>query len=189
MCFQDKPSPRRDSPAGSVDISELTNQNDERRTPTPEPTRRKTPVNSPYTRARRNHSDSSSDSVRLFTPVRSLCDLDIEHYVLDDALDNSLVAPKLKPAYDEPPFPFLQEANKMYICKETNRPNSSIGFHESKSDTEAEMELRRPCSGNSRTRARRKKKQANPNEISLAQKLFLYKKVMAYKESNQSTEK
>lgn len=182
MCifFQPNRQPdagQRDNDSGSVDISEITNQNDERRSPTPEPTRsaRKSPVN------------SATPVYGVMNDVtiqgRSTSETDLSSY-----LKSSEIAPKLDPAYSEPPFQFLQEANKMYMhaleLKDYASSSSTAGSYDNKSDTEVECEKRRPLSAKIKNRHLRKtRRMSNPNELSLAQKLLVYKRVMAFKES------
>lgn len=105
-------------------------------------------------------------------------DKDLENYILEHSIN---IAPKLEPAYNESPFPKLQEVNKLYMHEldptHLCPPTSSFGCHDNKSDTEAELEARR-----SMTRAIHRRHR-NPNELTLAQKLFLHKQVMAFRES------
>ena len=101
---------------------------------------------------------------------------------------------KLEPAYKEPPFELMQSTSRLYTeevrasssrsSDTMSRPNSSLGYNDNKSEPEAEMDLRRPSSSCERRRTRNRKNLHNPNELSLAQKMFLYKNVMAYKESD-----
>ena len=185
ILFQGKSEPRSDSASGSVDISDLTNQRDDRddrRSPTPEPTvanNRKSPV---IVRS------ASDDSLTLIS-VLSRLDADQENYILEHSIT---IAPKLEPAYSEPPFPKLQEVNKTYmhydnthLCPPTH---SSFGCYDNKSDTEAELEGRRPKSRPFRRRFRNGTVLPNPNELTLAQKLLLHKQVMAYRDSECETD-
>lgn len=180
--FQGQPpdTNKRDSPTDSVDISNLTNQNEERRTPTPEPTRNnRSPVNSPYI--------PTSAMLGHFSKLRSFCDNDLAYLDLQNPTTS-----KLSPAYDESPFPYLQEANKIYMpgldIPEINKLHSTNDFADYMSDTEVET-IKRQCtmSANIRKRIRmhKRRREHNPNELSLAQKLLLYKNVMAYKDSNE----
>ena len=186
VLLQGKSEPRSDSASGSVDISDLTNQKDdrdERRTPTPEPTvanNRKSPV---IVRS------ASDDSLTLISVLSSRRDIDLENYILEHSIT---IAPKLEPAYSEPPFPKLQEVNQTYmhldnthLCPPTS---SSIGCYDNKSDTELELERRRSKSKPCRRRRRKCFISPNPNELTLAQKLILHKQVMAYRESRNDSE-
>ena len=170
---------RADSTNGSVDISDLTNQRDER-TPTPEPTR-KSPV---IVRS------ASDDSIAIIS-VPS--DHDLESYILEHSIN---IAPKLEPAYTEPPFPKLQEVNKSYmheldpnlLCPPAH---SSYSCYDNKSDSEAELESRREKTKVVRRGRKNRSVSPNPNELTLAQKLFLHKQVMAFRDSttdNQATD-
>lgn len=172
-----RPEPtQRDNDSGSVDISDITNQNEERRSPTPEPTKpaRKSPV---------KFTSSLYDVMNDVTkPTRSTSETDLASYLL-----NEPVAPKLDPAYSEPPFQFLQEANKMYMntinMSDFSR-SSSRGSNDNKSDTEVECGNRRTASAKIKQRpSRKQRRNTNPNELSLAQKLLVYKRVMAFKDS------
>ena len=164
--------PRADSTSESVDISDLTNQKDERRTPTPEPTR-KSPV---IVRS------ASDDSIAIIS-VSS--DNDLESYILEHSIN---IAPKLEPAYTEPPFPRLQEVNKSYMHElDPTRlcppAHSSYHCYDNKSDSEAELESRRAKTKTVRRGRKYRSVSPNPNELTLAQKLFLHKQVMAFRDS------
>ena len=121
--------------------------------------------------------------------VLSRRDVDLENYILEHSIN---IAPKLEPAYTEPPFPKLQEANKSYmhalehshLCPPAH---SSFGCYDNKSDTEAELGKRRQSSRPLRRRLRKGSISPNPNELTLAQKLFLHKQVMAYRDSIDET--
>lgn len=101
---------------------------------------------------------------------------------------NHTIASKLHPAYEEPPFQYLQEVNRIYMpaleIRESQNLNSANGFRDNMSDTEADA-LRRPRSAGFRKQSRMHKRRGerNPNELSLAQKLFIYKNVMAFKDA------
>lgn len=101
---------------------------------------------------------------------------------------NTCVAPKLEPAYTEPPFQFLQEANKLYMhtleLPEYSGYGSSRDTNDNKSDSEVECDKRRTVSAKIKhSHLKKNRRNSNPNELSLAQKMFVYKRVMAFKES------
>lgn len=117
----------------------------------------------------------------------SFCDRDLAYLDLQNP-----TASKLSPAYDESPFPYLQEANKIYMpgldIPEINKLHSTHDFADHMSDTEVEtITWQRSVSASSRKRIRMptRRDERNPNDLSLAQKLLIYKNVMAYKDSNE----
>lgn len=153
----------------------MTDQNDDKRTPTPEPTR-KSPVNKPPS----SSGASTWAQGRKLNHVELGFDSGLEYLDLHNA-DNL----KLVPAYEESPFPYLQELNKSYNSG-FNAANSSFStacdIHDNKSDTEVELDIQNARHCRPRIR-RRRRLTRNPNDISLAQKLIIYRNVMAYKES------
>ena len=165
---------QRDDDSGSIDISDVTNPNDDRRSPTPEPTR-KSPVKSAS-----SLNDVTNDVIMF---ERSTSETDLNTY-----LKSSEVAPKLHPPYTEPPFQFLQEVNKMYTnsleAQDIVGKRSTSGSNDNKSDTEVELDKRRTKSAKIKNRHLRKtRRNSNPNELTLAQKVSVYKRVMAFKDS------
>jgi len=111
------------------------------------------------------------DDVMFDTARRSRSTGDI-----DQILESSAVAPKLEPAYSEPPFYTLQKINKGYL--------RDLGHSDSFSDSELECD--NSYQHNERKKRSRRSRTTNPNELSLAQKVLVYKRVMAFKESGSS---